>query len=98
MGIFSRIRERRRLNDWRQRVDSSESVGQNKNLQEPKKRRRLFPNLFDPVRIKKRRDFRVKVSGNRKWIMIGIAAVAICGTVVYLSITYGGGIMGILKP
>ncbi len=87
MGIFKRIRERRRLN---QRVDSSESVGQNKNFQDyytPKKRRRLLPNLFDPT---KRRDFRIKVSGNRKWIMIGIAVVAICGTVIYLSITYGG--------
>lgn len=90
MGIFSRIRERRRLNDWRRRVDDSNPS------QEPKKRRRLFPNLFDPVRIKKRRDFRVKVSGNRKWIMIGIAVVAICGTVVYLSIS--GGLLGILTP
>ncbi len=83
MGIFSRIRERRRLNDWRQRVDDAADL--DGRPREPK--RRLFPNLFDPT---KRRDFRVKVSGNRKWIMIGIAVVAICGTVVYLSITYGG--------
>ena len=85
MGIFKQIRERRRLNQWRQQVDSSE-LG----VQESKspKRRRLFPNLFDPVRIAKRRDFRVKVSGNRKWIMIGIAVIAICGTVVYLSIKF----------
>ncbi len=94
MGIFSRIRERRRLNDWRQRVDGPVQESKGPIV---KKRRRLFPNLFDPVRMAKRRDFRVKVSGNRKWIMVGIAVVAICGTVIYLSVTYGGGLLGILK-
>lgn len=33
----------------------------------------------------KRRDFRIKVSGNRKWIMIGLAIVAVCGTLIYFS-------------
>ncbi len=56
-------------------------------------KRRLFPNLFDPT---KRRDFRVKVSGNRKWIMLGVAVIAICGTVVYLSIS--GGFMNLISP
>ena len=46
--------------------------------------------FFSPERIKKRHDFRIKVSGNRKWIMIGVAIVAVCGTIVYLSVTYGG--------
>ena len=44
-------------------------------------------------RIAKRRDFRVAVSGNRKWMLIGLAAVVICITIIYLSVTYGGGIL-----
>ncbi len=48
------------------------------------------------ARVTNRRAFRVAVSGNRKWIFIGIAVVAVCGTIVYLSVTYGGGIMGVL--
>ena len=57
--------------------------------------------FFSPDRWKKRvterRSFRVKVSGNRKWIAIGVAVVAVCGTIIYLSITYGGSIVGFLK-
>ncbi len=63
------------------------------------RRRKLFggrlfgrkDGFFSPERTKKRREFRVKVSGNRKWIMIGVAVVAVCGTIIYLSVTYGGG-------
>ena len=49
------------------------------------------------ARVANRRKFRVAVSGNRKWIFLGIAVVAVCGTIIYLSVTYGGGIMGLLK-
>ena len=48
-------------------------------------------------RVANRRKFRVAVSGNRKWIFIGIAVIAVCGTIVYLSVTYGGGLMGFLR-
>ena len=48
------------------------------------------------ARVANRRKFRVAVSGNRKWIFIGIAVVAVCGTIVYLSMTYGGSIAGLL--
>ena len=48
------------------------------------------------ARVANRRKFRVAVSGNRKWIFIGIAVVAVCGTIIYLSVTYGGGLMGLL--
>jgi len=40
-------------------------------------------------RVAKRRDFRVKVSGNRKWMLIGLAVVVVCITIIYLSVTYG---------
>ena len=49
------------------------------------------------ARVANRRKFRVEVSGNRKWILIGVAVVAVCGTIIYLSVTYGGGISGFLK-
>ena len=49
------------------------------------------------ARVANRRKFRVAVSGNRKWIFLGIAVIAVCGTIIYLSVTYGGGIMGLLK-
>lgn len=68
-----------------------------------KPRKGLFGRLREPgrffskERVKERHDFRIKVSGNRKWIMIGLAVVAICGTIIYLSITYGGGGLGFLK-
>lgn len=64
---------------------------------ERKKRKGLFGGrlfgggFFSKERTEKRREFRVTVSGNRKWIMIGVAVVAVCGTIIYLSITYGGG-------
>lgn len=48
------------------------------------------------ARVASRRKFRVAVSGNRKWIFIGIAVVAVCGTIIYLSIVYGGGVVGLL--
>ncbi len=48
-------------------------------------------------RIASRRKFRISVSSNRKWIFIGVAVVAVCGTIVYLSVTYGGGLMGLLR-
>ncbi len=48
-------------------------------------------------RVANRRKFRVEVSGNRKWILAGVAVVAVCGTVIYLSVTYGGGLMGLLR-
>ncbi len=49
------------------------------------------------ARVANRRKFRVEVSGNRKWILIGVAVVAVCGAIIYLSVTYGGGIAGLLK-
>lgn len=53
--------------------------------------------FFSKERVKERHDFRIKVSGNRKWIFIGLAVVAVCVTIIYLSITYGGGGIGFLK-
>ncbi len=49
------------------------------------------------ARVANRRKFRVEVSGNRKWILIGVAVVAVCGTIIYLSVTYGGSIAGLLR-
>lgn len=39
-------------------------------------------------RVAKRRTFRVAVSGNRKWIAIGLAIVAVCVTLIFLVIKF----------
>ncbi len=53
--------------------------------------------FFSPERIKERHDFRIKVSVNRKWIMIGSAIVVMCTTFIYLSITYGSALTALLR-
>lgn len=64
---------------------------------EHRRERRKREGFFSKEKTEERHAFRVKVSANRKWIMIGLAVVAICGTIIYLSITYGGGSLGFLK-
>ena len=95
MGIFKRMRKRRqdRKDDAPILIDPK---GRPITVGEKPKRRRIFGGgFFSKERVKARRDFRISVSGNRKWIMIGVAVVAVCGTIIYLSVTYGGG--GLLK-
>jgi hypothetical protein len=53
--------------------------------------------FFSEERTKARREFRVEVSGNRKWIFIGLAVVVACGTAIYFSIAYGGGVSGVMS-
>lgn len=88
MGIFKRMRKRRQ-----ERTVDTTPVEEK--VEEPK-RRRLF-SFFSKERREERHAFRISVSGNRKWIMIGVAVVAICGTIIYLSVTYGGGFGSLLK-
>ena len=96
MGFFSRRRARRQrikggLNslDWppsdQPGSDGAGLVGEG-----------FFSQGRWKERVARRRKFRVSVSGNRKWILIGVAVVAVCGTIIYLSITYGGGLKGLL--
>ena len=84
MRFLKRFRERRRnradiklSNDYKYLVDRD-------NINRVKVRRTGF---FSPdrwaARVANRRKFRVEVSGNRKWILIGVAVVAVCGTLVY---------------
>lgn len=94
-SILQRIRDRFRsksqIKKLREKMEITEKVEEG---EKKRKRFRLFnreSGFFSPERIKKRREFRVKVSHNRKWIMIGVAVVAVCGTIIYLSVTYGGG-------
>jgi len=87
MGIFKRMRKRRQDRKVDTPIEGT--------VEKPKRRRIFGGGFFSKERIKVRRDFRIKVSGNRKWIMIGVAIVAVCGTIIYLSVTYGGG--GLLK-
>lgn len=99
MGIFKRMRKRRQ--DRKDDTKKDGTVGSETIVKS--KRRRLFGGgFFSKERREKRHAFRIKVSGNRKWIMIGVAVVAICGTIVYLSVTYGGGGFGsllkLIKP
>jgi len=90
MGIFKRIRKRRQ-----DRIKKDGTVETTK----PKRRRLFGGGFFSKERVKARRDFRISVSGNRKWIMIGVAVVAVCGTIIYLSVTYGGGgLLKLIKP
>lgn len=87
------LRERREL-----RIANRERRHQNAEVcsTEPKKEG-FFSQRRWKERVASRRKFRIAVSGNRKWIFIGIAIIAVCGTIIYLSVTYGGGIMGFLK-
>lgn len=87
MGIFKRLRDRRQ----NRAVDDTPKDGTS--IEKPKRRRIFGGGLFSKERVKARRDFRISVSSNRKWIMIGVAVVAVCGTIVYLSVTYGGGLL-----
>jgi hypothetical protein len=83
----------RRLKERRKRLEEDSNT----------KKPRFFGRLREPgrffskERIEERHDFRIKVSGNRKWIMIGLAVVVVCITIIYLSVTYGGGGFGFLK-
>lgn len=83
MGLFKRLRERRQAvrvsddyKDW--------PLGNNHRPE----------GFFSPKRWKERvanrREFRVSVSSNRKFIFIGLAVIAVCGTIIYLSVVYGG--------
>lgn len=85
-GIFRRRRKKKDFNikGTETKRDKPKRKGLLGRLREPGR-------FFSKERIKERHDFRIKVSGNRKWIMIGLAVVAVCGTIIYLSVTYGGG-------
>jgi hypothetical protein len=60
-------------------------------------RPRKREGFFSEEKVKARREFRVEVSGNRKWIFIGLAVVVACGTAIYFSIAYGGGLSGVMN-
>ena len=76
----------------RQTLKSSEMLNR-----EQRREKRRKDGFFSKERVEERHAFRVKVSANRKWIFIGLAVVAVCATIIYLSITYGGGSLGFLK-
>lgn len=87
--LFKKLRKRRRAT----RIPS-DRLNENGTLVPEEKS--VFTLARPRGRIANRRKFRVEVSGNRKWIMIGVAVVAVCATIVYLSVTYGGGLVGLL--